>query len=153
MTNVALLAPVPLIHLTDGALVCQQEGKVAFGSRAWEVFRDLDRTRVSESVDVLIYASHANADGPAVVTWRAKYIGHVEAKNGTHPEGMQYRPPSTAEHSSDNLGYWAVFWEVTDLHELPADEAIPVKELQSLAGKYFKASFVPEGPIIMSNPW
>jgi len=120
MSNVALLAPVPLIHLTDGALVCEGKGKVAFGSRAWEVFRELDRTRIGEPVDVLIYASHANADGPAAVTWRGKYIGHVEAKHGTHPEGMQYRPPSTAEHSSDNLGYWAVFWEVTDLHELPS---------------------------------
>lgn len=153
MSNVALLAPVPLIHLTDGAVVCQAKGKVAFGSRAWEVFRDLDRARVGEAVDVLIYASHANSDGPASVTWRAKYIGHVEAKNGAHPEGMKYRPPSTAEHPSDNVGFWAVFWEVADLYELSADEITPVKELQGMAGKYFKASFVPEGPIIVPNPW
>jgi hypothetical protein len=37
--EVALLAPVPLEHLIDGVAVCDQQGKVAFGSRAWEIFR------------------------------------------------------------------------------------------------------------------
>lgn len=38
----ALLAPVPHDHLLDGADVCANRGKVAFGSRAWEVIRRLD---------------------------------------------------------------------------------------------------------------
>ena len=38
--EVALLAPVPLEHLIDGLSVCDQQGKVAFGSRAWEIFRE-----------------------------------------------------------------------------------------------------------------
>ncbi|MBA1149057.1 hypothetical protein H0Z60_18560 [Ectothiorhodospiraceae bacterium WFHF3C12] len=153
MGNVALLAPVPLAHLTDGAVVCRTVGKVAFGSRAWEVFRELDQLQPEGPVDVLIYASHANADGPAKVAWRAEYIGYVEGRHGAHPEGMMYRPPSTAEHSSDNFGHWAVFWEVKNLRELAPAETIAVRELQNLTGKYYKPSFVPEGPIIVQSPW
>ena len=42
--SVALLAPIPLEHLSDGVEVCTREGKVAFGSQAWETltkFEDL----------------------------------------------------------------------------------------------------------------
>jgi hypothetical protein len=38
--NVALLASVPLEHLTDGQTTAETKGKVAFGSRAWETFRE-----------------------------------------------------------------------------------------------------------------
>ena len=57
--NVALLAPVPEEHLLDGVNVIHVEGRVAFGSRAWEVFRELDALRKGDPVDVYIYASHA----------------------------------------------------------------------------------------------
>lgn len=40
--NIALLAPVPLHHLQDGYQVARQQGKVAFGSMKWELFRELD---------------------------------------------------------------------------------------------------------------
>lgn len=33
VASVALLAPIPLEHLTDSVEVCTREGKVAFGSR------------------------------------------------------------------------------------------------------------------------
>ena len=45
--SVALLAPIPLEHLSDGVEVCTREGKVAFGSQAWEAlakFEDLGGT-------------------------------------------------------------------------------------------------------------
>jgi hypothetical protein len=61
--TVALLAPVPLEHLVDGVEVCAREGKVAFGSRAWEVFKQLDEIRAEAPVDVYVYASHAQAGG------------------------------------------------------------------------------------------
>lgn len=153
MSTVALLAPVPMVHLEDGEGKCQEMGKVAFGSRAWEVFRELDALRNKEPVPVLIYASMTDIDGPPSVTWRARYLGHVHSKNGAHPDGMKYRPPSTGEHPSDNVGHWAVFWEVDELHRLRADEIILIKSLQGLSGKYYKPEFVPEGPIIVQNPW
>jgi len=42
VTGLSLLAPVPAIHLADGQAVCARQGKVAFGSQAWEVFAELD---------------------------------------------------------------------------------------------------------------
>lgn len=153
MSNIALLAPVPVVHLEDGVTVCREMGKVAFGSRAWEVFRELDQVRKGEPVEVLIYASQTNFDGPAIVSWRANYVGHIEGTLGAHPEGMKYRPPSTALHDSDNYGHWAVFWEVEDLRSLEPPDSLTIKELQNLDGKYYKGSFVPEGPIIVRNPW
>jgi hypothetical protein len=153
MSDVALLAPVPLVHLSDGVGVCRKRGKVAFGSRAWEVFNEIKEIRQGKPIDVLIYASLANTDGPATVTWKAQYIDFVEGKNGAHPQGMMFRPSSTDEHSSDNFGHWAVFWEVQDLQKLPDSQQLPVTAIQSLSGKYYKSSFVPEGPILVQNPW
>jgi hypothetical protein len=45
MLIVSLLVPVPFEHLYDGANICQSQGKVALGDRAWEVFRELDAER------------------------------------------------------------------------------------------------------------
>jgi len=45
MPVLGLLASVPLDHLLDGLEVCQEQGKVAFGTRAWEAFRDWRRRR------------------------------------------------------------------------------------------------------------
>lgn len=74
--DLALLAPVPLVHLQDGAVVCAQESKVAFGSRAWELFRELDNLRNDSLVDVYIYASQAPGARPEA-TWHARYLGHA----------------------------------------------------------------------------
>lgn len=153
MSDIALLAPVPLVHLLDGHEVCASKGKVAFGSRAWEVFRELDEIRSGQTVPALIYASMANMDGPVVVSWIGEYIGHVESRNGTHPSGMEFRPPSTAENKSDNLGWWAIFWEVANLQELPEEQQLSVQDIQSRKGDFYKSSFIPEGPIIVQNPW
>src|SRR5215217_6041367 len=49
---VALLAPLPEEHLLSGRTVCLAEGKVAFGSKNWELFYTLhtlaDRHEVGE---------------------------------------------------------------------------------------------------------
>lgn len=71
MTHAALLAAVPEEHLLDGQKVAETHGMVAFGSRAWEVFRELDRLRNDEPVPVYIYASHAAAHVGNKVTWSA----------------------------------------------------------------------------------
>jgi hypothetical protein len=151
--DVALLAPIPLEHLEDGSEVCRREGRVAFGSRAWEVFRKLDDLRNGLPVEVFIYASHDPGVRRLVVSWRALYIGHVESVNGAHPEGMKVRPPSTARYLDDNQGYWAVFWEVEELHRLEEGQGNPTGSFWGLekANSYGR-NFVPEGPILIRYP-
>lgn len=122
--EIALLAPVPVEHLVDGEEVGRREGKVAFGSRAWELFRQLDAIRSGAMADVYIYPSHLHQPPHFDVRWRACYIGRVEAVGGAHPPGMRYRPSSTAKYSNDNHGHWAVFWEVQELREMAKAERI-----------------------------
>jgi hypothetical protein len=151
--DVALLAPVPLEHLRDGAMVCEREGRVAYGSRAWEVFRQLDEIRDDMPVDVYIYASHSPGPLRLEVSWHALYVGHVESIRGAHPNGMRLRPPSTAKYPDDNVGHWAVFWEVEQLRELPSEGRIPTGEFRGLnKRKSYKRNFVPEGPMLVTHP-
>lgn len=154
----AILAPVPEEYLVEGAEVCGKHGKVAFGSNAWETWREIDRLRGGLAVEVLIYASHSSAHprGTMVheVAWRARYVGHVESKHGSHPDGMTYRPPSTAKHRSDNRGHFALFWELRDLRALPVGEHLRIVDLKSYrTHKHYAANFVPEGPVLIELPW
>src|SRR3712207_1530410 len=130
---VGLLAPVPEEHLRSGLDVIAREGKVAFGTRAWEVFYQLDALLNGKTADVLIFASDAQHPlSPPQVSWRATYLAYIKAKGGAHPEGMRYRPPTTAKYPNDNKGHWALFWEVRDLEELPASERLPIANRQGL---------------------
>lgn len=151
--DVALLAPVPLEHLKSGAAICTQHGKLAFGSMAWEVFRKLDELRADARVHTYLYASHTNATPILQVSWHAFYIGHVESVGGTHPNGMKFRPPTTAKYLDDNIGTWAIFWEVEDLNELSQDHRIWISQLRGLdKKKHFAQDFIPEGPILIECP-
>ncbi|MBA4371053.1 MAG: hypothetical protein C0418_05700 [Coriobacteriaceae bacterium] len=138
------------MHLEDGEPVCRKRGKVAYGGRNWELFRRLDKHRDElgvEKIDVFIYASQTR-EREHFVSWHACYIGHVEGIGGAHPHGPKFRPPSTLD---DGTGYWAVFWEVTDLERIAP---IQISELRGLdAKKDYDKSFVPEGPILIENPW
>ncbi|MDI6711974.1 MAG: hypothetical protein QMD96_01915 [Anaerosomatales bacterium] len=148
--TVALLAPVPEVFLPEGKHLCEnpRRGKVAFGSRAWEVFRRLDALRGGLPVYTLIYASHAGAPRP-VASWRGYYIGHVEGVNGAHPDGPKYRPRTAVEDREDE-GWWAVFWEVTGLE--PLSVPISIGELRGFGAKRNYAPFIPEGPVIIERP-
>lgn len=147
----ALLAPVPLIHLEDGVEVCEREGRVAFGSNAWEVFRRLDDEAASRT-PVLIYASHAAVTGRPRVTWMASYLRYVESKGGAHPDRSRFRPRSTIENHEDTTGHWAGFYEVEGLHRLAKDDCLEVRELRDRNGRRYRRDFVPEGPILVSFP-
>lgn len=144
--ELALLAPVPLVHLEDGQPVCRKRGKVAYGSRNWTLFRELDDLRAGMPVETYIYASHTD-DHKLVVSWHALYIGHVEGIGGLHPAGRKFRPPSAMD---DGTGHWAVFWEVTDLKPIPP---ISIADFCSRGAKApYGKPFVPEGPIIVERP-
>ena len=113
--QIALLAPVPLEHLLDGQKTVEKEGRFAFGSQKWELFRQLDDLRKGMPVYVYSYASHADGRHDFDASWHARYVRHVESKMGAHPDGMKYRPASTGKYPSDNAGFWPIFWEVEDL--------------------------------------
>lgn len=149
--HIALLAPVPLEHLQDGAVVCQQQGRVAFGSQAWEVFRQADNLRRGLPVDVYIYASHSPSPLHLEVSWQGRYIGHVSSIGGAHPQRMRFRPPSTAKYPDDMQ--WAIYWEVEKLHQLPEDRRIPTGDFCGFNKRRgYGRNFVPEGPILITHP-
>lgn len=147
--ELALLAPVPFVFLEEGASLCRKRGKVAFASRAWELFRELDSLREGMPVEAFIYASQQGAGTPAV-TWHGHYIGSVESQDGAHPEGRRYRPPFTVVDGEDKAGYWAVFWEVASLKSI---DPIGMSEFAGWkTEKRYKSSFIPEGPLIVWRP-
>jgi hypothetical protein len=119
---VALLAPVPEEHLVSALDVVREHKKVAFRSRSWQLFRQIDELRGDAPADVLIYASHSTVHhSPPTVSWRAKYIGQREARGGAHPDGMTYRPLSTTEYPDDNKGHGlfsgkSVIWSACPLN-------------------------------------
>jgi hypothetical protein len=138
---------------TLSVVVAVTEGRVAFGSRAWEVFRELDLLRKGVPIDVYIYASHSNVTPMFEASWHGRYIGHVESVGGAHPAGMQYRPPSTAQYAKDSSGKWALFWEVEDLRELPPHDRLHLANLTGFGKrKSYGSPFVPEGPLLIEHP-
>lgn len=148
-SNIVLLAPVPEVHLQSGLLTCEQYGKVAFGSKKFELFRELDTIRKDDYVDVYIYASHSNLLGRPKVRWCARYIGHVVSKLGRHPEGLKYRPASTLKSQSENRGHWDVFWEVADLRLMNKEETLPMSSFIGYqAKKCYVSTFIPHSPLI-----
>lgn len=150
MTRVAMLAPVPELHLRSGLETINAEGKVAFGSSAWETFRDLDKLRNGHGVHVYIYASHSEKYGAPKIRWKARYIGHVSSIGGAHPDGMKYRPATTANNFADNASHWAIFWEIEQLTQLSRAEAIPISAFNSFASdKPYVSSFIPHGPTLV----
>lgn len=145
--TLALLAPVPVGLLDEGLDVCRKKGKVAFGSRAWGFFREIDAEREELAVETFIYASHTHVRDLSV-TWHARYIGHVEGVNGLHPEGRKYRSNLAL---ADGDAWWAVFWEVEGLERL--ETPIPIAELCAYAtGEPYGKGFVPEGPMKIERP-
>lgn len=152
-SRLALLAPVPLQHLRDGKDVAATAGRVAFGSRAWKLFRELDKLRKGLPVDVYIYASHSDDQLRFVASWHGHYVGHVESIGGAHPEGMRYRPPSTGAYVADNLGHWAIFWEVEHLAELPPERHLRIGDMMGFGKRQqYGNGFAPESPMLIEHP-
>jgi hypothetical protein len=87
--------------------------KVAFGSRAYDVFIKLNEIRDGEPVDVFIYESYGSGQYEFKVSWRARYLRFEEAVNGMHPN-PEFRPLSTLRDTNDSL----LFWEVDSLQQV-----------------------------------
>jgi hypothetical protein len=148
-SDAELLAPVPLEHLQSGRDVCEAQGRVAFGSNAWENFRKLDLLLGGGPCRAWLYASDSAHLAKPMVSWSCTYLRHVESRAGRHPYDMLYRPASTAKYAADNAGHWAVFWEVTDLQPL-GGAVIPVNKFFGHGNqKPFASGFLPKGPMIV----
>jgi hypothetical protein len=151
--EIALLIPVPLEHLIYGLAVCKQQGKVSFGSRAWEIFRKLDQLRNGEPVDVYLYATHTPGRPSFKASWHGIYLRHVEGIHGNLPEGMIFCPSSTAKYGNDNSCHWTIFWEVARLRELAPQKHIPMSRFIGWDKYWFyKTNFIPEGPMLVHHP-
>jgi hypothetical protein len=153
----AILAPVPEMHLLSAMEtianleheLSDETVKTAFGSMDFELFRKVDELRGDKSVEVLIYASHSDADQPidSEASWHGLYIGHVNSRNGRYPGKAQFRPPSTATDKPT----WASFWEVQDLKPLTSPRKIGF--LKGLGKKScYNSRFIPEGPLLIEYP-
>jgi len=152
-SHVALLAPVPYEHLLSGRAVALEQGKVAFGTRAWQVFRKLDELRGTMSVDVYIYASHSNPPSALEASWQAVYVGQCDSLGGAHPDGMRFRPESTLRYPNDSSGKWAAFWEVRDLAEIEPKKRLSIRSMTGFGRKKaFGSTFWPEGPLLIEHP-
>ena len=81
MSKFAILAPVPLEHLESGEEIARDKGFVAFGSRKFELFRDIDERRKGKRVPVLICPSHEDSGSNIsnFVSWFGWYVGGEES--------------------------------------------------------------------------
>lgn len=142
-----LLAPVPEKYLEDAAWIASHYGKVAFGSRKFELFRELDlhRKEQQDEIPVYIYASHPERQVGNLITWTGRYVDSVESQAGDYPGRRKFRPAET--DPEDREGYWAVFWHVTDLVRLDEDRQFDVGRLRRWPSGRKHQSFTPEGPI------
>lgn len=147
--SVALLAPVPEEHLLSGQETLRGSGRVAFGSKNWELFNKLGTILKGDECDVLLYASDsARPLNPPTATWSARFTGFSVAVNGAHKHGMKYRPASTAKYPLDNQGSWTVFWEVTNLRPITPGVKISLLRGFEKPRTYLK-DFIPKGPILI----
>ena len=104
-------------------------------------------------MDVYIYASAREANSDAAPSWRATYIGFVPSSNGSHPNGMRFRPKSTKTYALDNEGHWGLFWEVKDLKPTTSKNLFDIAEMTGFGKKRrYSKFFVPEGPILIEHP-
>jgi hypothetical protein len=127
---------------------CEREGRVAFGTNAFEFFMKLEREdRPELAVVIQPTLRYGDPDNYGKLTFQGTYIGFVMADNrGLHPNpavrpGIVFdsRDPDTAA-----IG----FWEVKNLHVLPARIAA---ETMTAAGKktHLPRDFVPHGPLLI----
>jgi len=147
--SVALLAPVPEEHLLSGRATVSEVGKVAFGSKNWELFNKLAELLKDDECEVLLYASDAIRPlNPPTATWSARFVGFNVAVNGAHKHGMKYRPQSTKKYQLDNQGNWTVFWEVKNLQTIRPGVKISLLRGFEKPHAYLK-NFIPKGPVLI----
>jgi hypothetical protein len=133
--GIALLAPVPCVHLKDALATCAARGKVAFGTGCWQLFHEIDQ-QYGADLPVLIYASvgdrrYEDFHEPGRATLAGRLLGYRVAVRGLHPDPT-CRPPSTLKMDTPT---WACFWEAADLAPLAKPDQVPLRKLTALGQK------------------
>lgn len=146
----AILAPVPEVHLVAGQETCEQQGKVAFGSRAARLFHKLDQARLDDEIRVFIFAMLPEKPIHPMVEWEGVYIRHVKAsQNGRHPAGDRFRPPTITD-AGELPGFWSIFWEVRALERV---DPFPIHHLQPFdMPQPYSRQFIPKVPSLIEYP-
>jgi hypothetical protein len=143
MSGIALLAPVPNVHLESAAR--HRLDPVAFGSEAWDILKQLPWDG-DNSIPVLIYESMA--DAIPYVTWRGTFAGWIDPAKMSLAALARLRPPSTQDEP-----LWGMYWKVGGLRRLPTAEWLAIAKLTKRDGSgSLKEKFVPEGPILIQAP-
>jgi hypothetical protein len=150
MAEVALLAPVPSDLLDDA----RDEGKttVAFGSMAWDFFRQLSDEVGEEPLDAYIYASHAG-ELTLEASWTGKFVGWRDAIEAEgDPSFRELRTKLALEDWAGNEegGRWAVYWIIEDLCQL--ETPLKVGDVRLPGGRKLSSAFVPRGPLRIQAP-
>lgn len=148
--DVALLTPVPEVHLMSGLKTCQETGYVAFGTEAGEVLSELRlEVDAEHQADVLFYASHSLLGGGAkTVTYRGRFAGYEGAREAKKKGWDKHRPPTTQTD-----GIWSSFYLVSDLRLLDEPIAISTLPKRNGNGKRLAKTFVPLGPTLIDTPF
>jgi hypothetical protein len=143
--TVALFTPVPSLHIEDDGLArCRERGRVAFGTRAFQVLRQLERTANGRPVTVYVYASRTGRNPAA--THRGRYLGH-KANSKMTREDWLCRPSSTWV-CADDRDQWPTYYFLADLERLAVP--IPIRRFRSLATHRPLVNHAPQGPILVS---
>ncbi|MFT8246538.1 hypothetical protein [Roseomonas sp. BN140053] len=145
--RVALLAPVPCIHIHSALPVIQAGGTLAFGTGKLEMFADSER--VPPGIRALIYVSQT--DGYKDVD-AAKLAGGVLAgtytgwtmadRRGRYAGDPAHRPPTA--HRDDTA--WTCFFTVHDLRWC----SVPLGELRH-AGTGRRVAVPLRGPELVDD--
>ncbi len=144
--HIALLAPVPLDILVSALETYTPAGQIAFGTRDWELFDKLDKSRMKMPVDVYIYASHAGGSFEGKATWHAKYVRLEPDRHEAKP----YRPMLAAQ---TDVWEGEVYWIVERLRRTEASEHISVTDFISFEDtKPYGKSFPPHRPLLVKHP-
>ena len=147
--DVALLAPVPEVHLLSGLDRCRETGFVAFGSNAGMVLSELKGlVDPAHQADILFYASISKHAGRPAARFRGRFVDFDGAVGGQAKKSwLEYRPISTANDDG-----WMGFYLVSDLRELELPVSLASLTKRGNHGK-FSSMFVPFGPIIIDTPF
>jgi hypothetical protein len=144
-THIALLAPVPFVHLKSAIQADRPDRQVAFATKEWELFNKLDGSRAGMPVDVYIYESHPEGSFEGKATWHARY---VRLETDRH-KAKAYRPESTETDTFEG----EVYWIVELLRRMESNEHIPVTDFVAFgSSKPYAKSFPPHRPLLVQHP-
>ena len=150
--GIGVLAPVPAIFMKAAQVTCAVQGRVAFGSEAWDVFSRTNKIYGS-GIPVLICptAHHGDPDHiarPGYATFRATYLGTTSAQAGKHPNPA-IRPAATIAGAGADTR-WSFFWEVSDLVQLEKQDHVAITSLTAEGQKKpLSNRFVLHGPMLV----